>query len=282
MARRGEETNVSKPDWKKEDFAPMIEGEDESRFVLKSELEEARTMWLKWCDRAELAESDLARTSGYLTEQYNLNATLVEKVGQLETEVERLRTGNAALVDQHNRESHGTASHEAIAYDALKEEVQHYARMSGLNYSRLREVEEERDALQRNWNELCKMHDAAVAERDSLKAENERLRAWYPDEEFQALLLECDALKAEVERLRNVEMEAESIVLNTANLEAERGTLKAEAAKWERKSLDLIIVNETLEARVSRLRKAVNWMRGCFNPETWEYKRATAVLEEEK
>jgi transposase len=38
---------------------------------------------------------------------------------------------------------------------------------------------------------------------------------------------------------------------------------------------------ERLRNRVTRLRKALNWMRGCFDPESWEYKRATVVLDEE-
>ncbi len=123
---------------------------------------------------------------------------------ELEVEVERLRAGNAALTDRHNRESHGTASHEAMAYDALKERVLYYEKMSGLNYSRFLGAEEERNALKAMHQENMQMLEESAAE---------------------------------VERLRNSN---------------------------------------------SRLRKAVNWMRGCFDHETWEYKRATAVLEEEK
>ena len=41
---------------------------------------------------------------------------------EAEAELARLREENASLVDRHNRESHGTASHEAMAYDQLKAE----------------------------------------------------------------------------------------------------------------------------------------------------------------
>lgn len=40
----------------------------------------------------------------------------------MQAEIDRLREENASLVDRHNRESHGTASHEALAYgQAIKE-----------------------------------------------------------------------------------------------------------------------------------------------------------------
>jgi hypothetical protein len=42
----------------------------------------------------------------------------------LKAELERLRAENASLVDRHNRESHGTASHEALAYDQLMAELE--------------------------------------------------------------------------------------------------------------------------------------------------------------
>ncbi len=105
------------------------------------------------------------------------------RIDALEAGIDALEAENASLADRHNRESHGTASHEAMAYDELRAE---------------------RDTLRADLDHLRGWRDAwkkdalrYLAERDSLKAENERLRAWYPDEEFQALLLECDALKAE-------------------------------------------------------------------------------------
>ncbi len=82
------------------------------------------------------------------------------------------------------------------------------------------------------------------------------------------LMKERDALKAENERLRK-ELDGKDKLLDEV-----RDTLT-------NYGYDMGEV-ERLRNSNSRLRKAVNWMRGCFDPETWEYKRATAVLEEEK
>ena len=61
--------------------------------------------------RAEHAETNLDK--------------LDEAYGKALAELERLREENASLVDRHNRESHGTMSHEALAYDHQQRELEH-------------------------------------------------------------------------------------------------------------------------------------------------------------
>ncbi len=73
---------------------------------------------------------DVHRTYSYRIDQLQtendaLKAMHQENMQMLEEsaiEVERLRVENAALVDRHNRGSHSTASHEAMAYDAVVRE----------------------------------------------------------------------------------------------------------------------------------------------------------------
>jgi seryl-tRNA synthetase len=91
---------------------------------------------------------------------------------------------------------------------------------------------------------------------EELEAENERLREQSDDQ-----LRAEKELAEEIERLRGIEQQ------NEAQLRLDAEELRAEV--------------ERLRNRVTRLRKAVNWLRGCFDPESWEYKRATVVLDEE-
>ncbi len=64
----------------------------------------------------------LDRIEGYIEQCADFQRAAETERDALKEQVERLRAGNAALADQHNRESHGVASHEALAYhDVVKE-----------------------------------------------------------------------------------------------------------------------------------------------------------------
>jgi chromosome segregation ATPase len=88
-------------------------------------------------------------------------------------------------------------------------------------------------------------------------------------------------LKQEVKRLRE-ELSLMNQHMHEDEDEVDRLQRQLSACKDIDKELG--VLRETVERLYisnSRYRKAVNWMRGCFDKESWEYKRATAVLEEE-
>ncbi len=254
------------------------------------------------------------------------NARLRGERDALKEQVERLRAGNAALTDQHNRESHGTASHEALAYhDVVKERDALKAALEERGYPFT--LERENDALKASEDDWRRAAEQATERGMAAEAEVERLRDALDAVDmledarsaYDRVKKERDALKEENDRLKSMDLHSschkredalkarwtqlaadldvheddlfESIKSNVRysymmreqrdRLESERDALKA--ALEEEVERHRVASNErdALKTRVGRLRKALNWMRGCFDPESWEYKRATAVLEEE-
>ena len=100
---------------------------------------------------------------------------LVENLRLAIDQRDRLREENASLVDRHNRESHGTASHEAMAYDQLKAEL-----------ARLRE---NYDTVFKDWKD-AEVHAARLRERVHGYEEQVRglLRAEYQRDTLLAAL----------------------------------------------------------------------------------------------
>jgi FtsZ-binding cell division protein ZapB len=144
----------------------------------------------------------------------NLDARFREGVQHADAvwqdEVERLREENASLVDRHNRESHGTASHEAMAYDALKAE---------------------NERLRAGWRVERKVMESEAAAAKKAETEVERLRA--RAQELEQGMARVDtaavlALKAENERLQaaleEIAAASEGLEEFTAQQMAMRGT----------------------------------------------------------
>ncbi len=176
----------------------------------------------------------------------------------LRAEVERLRGENANPVDQHNRESHGTASHEAMAYDA---------------------VVKERDALKRDRDAYEAQMNRNADHIDALKAENERIagerdrreaKVYELGDEVDRLQAERDALKAKVRELEKQHRERDAISY-------ERDALKAAlveiAEVWSCAPLGADIRYVTADTYASKGLRMHAIARQALRPRQWGYGR---------
>ncbi len=135
--------------------------------------------------------------------------------------VERLREENASLVDRHNRESHGTASHEALAYDQQAKELERLRQ----NQCLICEYPADHDARAcvRELERLRDRDAKHVVVEKALVAENERLRRRTncSKDSFAFLGVDPETNLTEVERLRSAS-NADSVKIREMQNELER------------------------------------------------------------
>jgi hypothetical protein len=146
------------------------------------------------------------------------------------------------------------------------------------------------ERLRENLTTTVKNRDAWLTEAERLRVENNRVRELEGD--WSACVADRLRLEAEVERLKTQLAGADADrLVKRGEIERLRRCDREHCEQSVAKGVEVERLREMndrqydelveRERRITRLRKAVNWLRGCFDRESWEYKRATAVLDEE-
>jgi len=282
----------------------------DERDALKAEVEQLRAERDGWITSLQQVEDERdvleAGVERYKADQER-ERPFVEAYRKSRQELERLRAERANFTRQWEvdgkpllAENERLRKFETLWNDRVEmvdDEVERLREQGGLLVEALDDKYGENKNL---WMTL----EGVVLERDALKAEVERLRGLAGFRENGELRREVERLQAElaqvtewnekhldeVERLRAESdynyAEAEKVPKLIDEVERLRDLLNKDPdVDWQEMAKMLDEKDQEVERlrnSNSRLRKAVNWMRGCFDQESWEYKRATVVLEEEK